>query len=163
MGETEVAHISDEVFLPRITTDSRIEAFLLADGRARPAKIIVAATLVVTVLVLVSLNARPLRSSYLTVGMILLLTTTVHPWYLLWMAPFLAIYPSPAWLYLSLSVGLSYHSAYLAIPGEPWEDVVWVKVLEYVPFFVLATWSMLRQIRAGTRARRALLGLHSSP
>ena len=145
------------------SNDSLFHVLFALTGSLDTAKIIVAATLVTMVLVLVFLNARPLRSSYLTVGAILLLTPTVHPWYLLWVAPFLAIYVSPAWLYLCLSVGLSYHSAYLAVPGEAWEDVVWVKVLEYVPFFVLAISSAVRELRAGTRARRVFFGLHSPP
>ncbi len=111
------------------------------------------------VLVLVAVKANPLRSSYLTLGAILLLTTTVHPWYLLWMAPFLAIYASPAWLYLTLSVALAYHSAYLATPGQPWEDLIWVKLLEYVPFFVLAIGSVWRE----RGALRAFIGLNSPP
>jgi len=128
-------------------------------GSLDTAKLIVAGFLVTMVLVLVALNANPLRSSYLTVGAVLLLTTTVHPWYLLWMAPFLAIYTSPAWLYLMLSVALTYHSAYLATPGQPWEDVIWVKLLEYVPFFVLALAGIWRE----RRAWRTLVGLNSPP
>jgi hypothetical protein len=46
------------------------------------------------------------------------------------------------------------------MPGEPWEDVVWVKVLEYTPFFVLAISGAIREHRNGARA---FLGLHSSP
>ena len=128
-------------------------------GSLDTAKIVIGAFLVTMVLVLVAMKANPLRSSYLTLGAILLLTTTLHPWYLLWIAPFLAIYASPAWLYLSLSVALAYHSAYLATPGQPWEDVVWVKLLEYVPFFVLAIGSVWRE----RGALRAFIGLNSPP
>ena len=128
-------------------------------GSLDTAKIVVGAFLVIMVLVLVLLKANPLRSSYLTLGAILLLTTTVHPWYLLWIAPFLAIYASPSWLYLSLSVALAYHSAYLATPGQPWEDILWVKLLEYVPFFVLALGGLWRE----RGALRAFIGLNSPP
>lgn len=128
-------------------------------GSLNTAKIIVGAFLIAMVLVLVALKANPLRSSYLTLGAILLLTTTVHPWYLLWIAPFLAIYASPAWLYLSLSVALAYHSAYLATPGQPWEDLIAVKLLEYVPFFALAIGGVWRE----RGALRAFLGLNSPP
>lgn len=128
-------------------------------GSLDTAKLIVAVFLVAMVVALLALNASPLRSSYLTVGAILLLTTTVHPWYLLWIAPFLAIYASPAWLYLTLSVALAYHSAYLATPGQAWEDVIWVKLLEYVPFFVLALAAVWRE----RRAWRSFLGVNSHP
>jgi hypothetical protein len=139
--------------------DGAFHVLYYLTGSLDTAKLIVAAVLVAMVLALVALDANPLRSSYLTVGAILLLTTTVHPWYLLWIAPFLAIYPSPAWLYLTLGVGLAYHSAYLASPGQPWEDVVWVKLVEYVPFFVLAVAGAWRE----RRAWRRLVGLNSPP
>jgi hypothetical protein len=126
-------------------------------GSLDTAKILVGAFLVTMVLVLVAIKSSPLRSSYLTVSAILLLTATVHPWYLLWIAPFLAIYASPAWLYLTLSVALAYHAAYLATPGRAWEDVLWVKLVEYAPFFVLAIASSWRE----RRAWRRLLGLNS--
>ena len=75
------------------------------------------------------------------------------------MAPFLAIYTSAAWVYLSLSVALAYHSGYLATPGQPWEDVIWVKLVEYVPFFMLAIAGAWRQ----RHAWRRFLGLNSPP
>lgn len=139
--------------------DSLFHILYYVTGSLDTAKVLVGAFLVTMVLVLVALKANPIRSSYLTVGAILLLTTTVHPWYLLWIAPFLAIYASPAWLYLTLSVALAYHSAYLATPGQPWEDSVWVKLLEYGPFFALAVFGLWQN----RRAWRALLGLNSPP
>ncbi len=139
--------------------DSLFHILFYLTGSLDTAKILVGAFLVTMVLVLLGLNSNPLRSSYLTVSAILLLTTTVHPWYLLWIAPFLAIYASPAWLYLTLSVALAYHSAYLATPGQAWEDVIWVKLIEYVPFFVLALASIWRE----RDAWRSQLGLNSPP
>lgn len=139
--------------------DSVFHILYYLTGSLDTSKILVGAFLVTLVLVLLGLESSPVRSSYLTVSAILLLTATVHPWYLLWVAPFLAIYASPAWLYLSLSVALAYHSAYLATPGQPWEDVTWVKLLEYVPFFLFALASGWRE----RRAWRGLLGLNSQP
>lgn len=139
--------------------DALFHILYYVTGSLDTAKVVVGVFLVTMVLVLVALGANPIRSSYLTVGAILLLTTTVHPWYLLWIAPFLAIYPSPAWLYLTLSVALAYHSAYLATPGQAWEDAVWVKLLEYGPFFALAILGLWGK----RRAWRTLLGLNSPP
>src|SRR5262249_35426373 len=65
------------------------------------------------------------RAILLFTGTGLLLSPTLHPWYLLWILPWLALFPSPAWLALT---GL----APLAYLGSPW--VVWA---EYVPFFAL--------------------------
>ena len=78
-----------------------------------------------------------MRAAFWIFGAILLLAPTMHPWYLLWMAPLLAIFPHPAWLYLEAGVALSYHALYLANPGEPWQEVPFLKLLEYGPFLVL--------------------------
>jgi len=141
--------------------DSLFHILYALTGSLDIAKMIVAVLLVLLVLVLVASNARPLRSSYLTLGAILVLMTTVHPWYLLWIAPFLAIYASPAWLFLSLSVALSYHSAYLATPGVPWEDVLWIKCLEYAPFFVIGVATVARDLSRGPGALRRFIGIDS--
>jgi hypothetical protein len=79
----------------------------------------------------------PLRASFLLVGAVLLLAPTVHPWYLLWIAPLLAAYPHPAWLFLQASSVLSYHAFYLTSSGEPWQEMLPMKLLEYGPFFIL--------------------------
>lgn len=135
--------------------DSLFHLLFLATGSLSVAKTIVAVLLVTLVLILVQRRTTPLRGSYLTLGAILLLMTTVHPWYLIWIVPFLCIYTNPAWLFLTVSVGLSYHAAYLAVPGQPWEDVAWVKWLEYGPFFALAAFSAFR-------ARKQLAGSEPS-
>ncbi|HXV63787.1 MAG TPA: hypothetical protein VEK15_24015 [Vicinamibacteria bacterium] len=118
--------------------DSLFHVLYAATGSLETAKLAAAAILALLVAALVVKRTPPRTSAYLTVGAVLLLAPIVHPWYLLWIAPLLCLRPSPAWMFLSLSVGLSYHSAYLAEPGRAWEDLVWVKGLEYGPFFFLA-------------------------
>lgn len=117
--------------------DSLFHLLYLLTGSLSTAKLVVATLLVLLVLVLVWRKTTPLFACYVTIGAILLLMPTVHPWYLLWILPFLAIYPNPAWLYLTVSIALSYHAPYLASPGEPWVETSWIKGLEYVPFFLL--------------------------
>jgi hypothetical protein len=75
------------------------------------------------------------------IGTILLLSPTVHPWYIMWLVPYLCFFPSPAWLMLTSTVALSYHAPFLASPGEPWQEHTWFKILEYAPFFLLAAGS----------------------
>ncbi|HSF17804.1 MAG TPA: hypothetical protein VLK65_19855 [Vicinamibacteria bacterium] len=118
--------------------DSLFHVLYAVTGSLEAAKLMAALVVVLLVATLVFKRTPPRTSAYWTVGAVLLLSPIVHPWYLLWIAPFLCLRPSPAWMFLSLSVGLSYHSAYLAEPGRAWEDIVWVKGLEYGPFFFLA-------------------------
>lgn len=127
------------------------------------AKLIVAVLLVTLVLTLVYLRAAPLPGAYVTVGAILMLTTTAHPWYLLWVVPFLPIFPTASWMFLTLSVGLSYHSAYLATPGQPWEDVTWIKLMEYVPFYGLLVFGVLRSLLRDPGSARRFLGFSLDP
>lgn len=136
--------------------DSLFHGLVWLTGSENDAKLVAGSILVALVLTLVAIGAQPLRACHVTIGAVLLLTATVHPWYLIWIVPFLCFYPSPAWMYLTLGVALSYHSAYLSEPGRPWEDLLWVKVLEYGPFFALAAWSGVRAVRRD--GLRAFLG-----
>ncbi len=75
-----------------------------------------------------------LRFAYVLIGLHLVLASgSLHPWYLIWIIPILAIFPSPAWLYLSFAVSLSY----LAYPSGNYSVDEWVRNIEYLPFFAL--------------------------
>ncbi len=58
---------------------------------------------------------------------------SVHPWYVLWMVPFLCVKPSPGWLYFSGAVVLSYTEYLVPSARLPW----WAWLGEYGPLFVL--------------------------
>ncbi len=58
---------------------------------------------------------------------------SVHPWYILWLVPFLCVSPSPAWLYFSGAVALSYVEYLVQPAGLPW----WAWLGEYGPLYVL--------------------------
>jgi hypothetical protein len=117
--------------------DSLFHVLFSLTGSLSSAKLVAGAILAALGLALLLRKTSPLRSSFWVLGAILLLSPTVHPWYLLWMAPLLAIFPHPAWLFLEASVALSYHAPYLANAGEPWREALSVKLLEYGPFFFL--------------------------
>jgi hypothetical protein len=74
------------------------------------------------------------RASALAVGAYLLLVpTAMHPWYVMWIVPFLCVRPSPAWLWFSGAVTLSY-IAYVVAPAPlPW----WAWLGEYGPLYAL--------------------------
>jgi hypothetical protein len=57
----------------------------------------------------------------------------MHPWYVVWMVPFLCLAPSLAWLYFSGAVSLSY-VAYLV---EPAPLPAWAWLAQYGPLFGL--------------------------
>ncbi len=74
------------------------------------------------------------RASTLAVGSYLLLVpTAMHPWYVMWVVPFLCVHPSPAWLYFSGAVALSYMSYVVKPAPLPW----WAWLAEYGPLYAL--------------------------
>ena len=82
-------------------------------------------------------DVPPLRGCYLAIGAILLFTTTLHPWYLMWIVPYLCFHTNAAWLLLTGTIVLSYHAPFLTPPGEAWVQHSIYKLLEYGPFFAL--------------------------
>jgi hypothetical protein len=124
--------------------DSLFHLLYWTTGSLDRAKVAAASLLILVVLLLLWRKTPPIRACFWALGALLLLTPTLHPWYLLWIAPLLAIIPSPAWMFLSASAALSYHAAYLAAPGQAWEELLWVKALEYGPFFVLLGLDLVR-------------------
>ncbi len=68
----------------------------------------------------------PLREASLLIGTVLLLSPTVHPWYVLWLLPFAAARLSYGWLVFAAAVPLAYCA------GEG--DVPWIlRSVEYLP------------------------------
>ncbi len=74
------------------------------------------------------------RATALAVGAyVLLVPTAMHPWYVLWIVPFLCSAPSWAALFFSGAVTLSYVQ-YVVVPETlPW----WVWLSEYGPLYAL--------------------------
>jgi hypothetical protein len=64
---------------------------------------------------------------------LVLVPTAMHAWYAVWILPFLAVRPSPAWLYFTGAVSLSY----LKYAWEPERLPAWVGLVEFVPFYAL--------------------------
>jgi hypothetical protein len=76
----------------------------------------------------------PLRKAYLMAGAyILLLPTSFHPWYLVWLLPFLCLFPSWGWLYLSVAISLSY----LTYTNDHLDFPLTIRLVEFLPFYLL--------------------------
>jgi len=121
----------------------RLYPYLYPDDLARAACALAAAVFAV---VLARRTRDPLRGLYLMTGALLLLSPTLHPWYLLWLLPWLCLFPSSAWILLSGLVVLAYADAGAA--GRAAEPSAWVAWLEYGPFYLALVLEIL-----GTRVR----------
>ncbi len=77
------------------------------------------------------------RATALAAGAyVVLVPTAMHPWYVLWVVPFLCVSHSPALLFFSAAVALSY-TQYLVEPERlPW----WAWLAEYGPLYALLMW-----------------------
>ena len=79
----------------------------------------------------------PYQAAFATLGAYVLLSPTVHPWYLLWVLPFLAFFPSPAWILLSGLIFLAYEVQIGYGSEGVWREKLWVLWAQYAPFYLL--------------------------
>lgn len=70
-------------------------------------------------------------------GGTLLLSPVVHPWYVAWLVPLLAVRFSWTWFAFSLTVLLAYHPLPGFLSGAPWRESPLLKSLEYAPVALL--------------------------
>jgi hypothetical protein len=92
------------------------------------------ATLVVFAVVLaLAWLARvpPIAFCTVALGGWLLLTPTLHPWYVLWVVPLVAVGASPAWLVLAMLSPLGYEPLGRWLSGGAWQDPIWTRALEH--------------------------------
>jgi hypothetical protein len=78
---------------------------------------------------------------------IVLSSASFHPWYVVWIIPFLAMFPSPAWIFFSLVLPFSYLKY-----GSPSGNLPeWIRHLEYIPFFILLALDYFMSYRSSYR------------
>lgn len=99
---------------------------------------VIAAALICSLATYLALKGNDLlRGCYLVIGAVLLLSPTLHPWYLTWIIPFLCFFPNRGWLLLTGLVGLSYYILIDYIASGVWQESIWIKALEFIPFYAL--------------------------
>ncbi len=109
------------------------------------ARVVVVALWVGWVLWWAKREEDPVRYFFGVMGMAVLLSPVVHPWYLVWIVPCVAIWRPPALVAFTATVVLSYAAwpGYLA--GISWEMPAWARVIEYTPVFLLGLWEVRRR------------------
>ena len=70
-------------------------------------------------------------------ALFVVLTPTLHPWYLLWITPFLALCPSPAFLWLLTTAPLTYWPLGRWQSEGLWIEPAWLWPTVALPFLVL--------------------------
>jgi hypothetical protein len=87
----------------------------------------------------------PQKAGFTILSGFMLLTPTLHPWYLIWLIPFLALNIRLAWIGFSLAVVLSYEVLIEYHSSGLWVESNWVWGLEFGTLLVLlpVSWIVL--------------------
>jgi hypothetical protein len=129
--------------------DSLFSLLLIAVPSPTIAKALVIIIMTALAVLVWRSNWSPVKGSMIMIGSALLLTTTVQPWYLLWIAPFLCFSLNRAWLLLTGLVMLSYQVLIHYDATGIWSENLWIKLAIYVPFYSLLITDACRSLRTG--------------
>lgn len=87
------------------------------------------------------------RYSFWLTGTFLVLSPTVHPWYLTWVLPFLCFFRSAGWILLTGTVILA-RSVYIGYEAAGvWKEIGWIRLCEYAPPYLLMFYELSNRIR----------------
>jgi len=108
-------------------------------------RIISAIGFVVIYILILRRRMDAIRAMVAVLVSFLLFSPTVQPWFLTWFVPFLCLTAARPWLLWSGTVAVFYAvwAIALARGGDP-QDLVVVKLIEYIPVFALLGWEFLR-------------------
>ena len=108
--------------------------------------------LLAAVLVVIAWRVRdPTAAVFASIASLLLVSPTLHPWYLLWTLPFAAQRREPAFLFLSFSSPLAYGLLY----PIPMLSRSFLLLAQYVPFTLLLAATLARALRRRANAAAA--------
>ena len=112
--------------------------------------------LLLTIVVLVvSLRTKDVvKGSFFIFGALVLLSPTVHYWYLSWVLPFVVLFPSLPWLVLFALSGFYFSAwAHFGETGEWYQPMVYQRI-QWIPFYFLWIPSFLQGVRKVAQNRR---------
>jgi glycosyl transferase family 87 len=87
---------------------------------------------------------------------LLCLSPTVHPWYVSWLAPFIALCPRLGPLIWTATVPLSYEILLGYRAAGVWEEKAWVVAVEYIPVCVALVADAALRLRRGDHSSAKL-------
>jgi len=96
-------------------------------------------------------GATPDRAAFALLGAFLVLSPTLHPWYVTWIVPLLCLRPSRAFAYLAAIAPVLYAPLAGWVARGEWVEPAWLWPVVAAPFFALLLW----ELRPGTKVRRA--------
>ncbi len=126
---------------------------LIDPAAALHARWICSALLVSTAYYALKNTADPMRAAFWLMGAYTLLSPTLHPWYLLWVLPFMPFFCRSAWILLAALVFLAYEVLIDYSLTGIWNEKNWVKWVQYTPFYLALTAELLYSYLRGNPER----------
>ncbi len=124
--------------------DAGVTGWLVELHAQRVSKIPLALVMVVFFAVIYRRVRNPAHAFVALLLVVFSFTPTLHPWYVGWIVPFLALVQAPAAFVLIATVSFSYHVLGPYHRGEGWNEQLGWKLVEYVPFYGVLLWSWWR-------------------
>lgn len=90
------------------------------------ARLVLATVLMVAVAAIVFSRMPPIQGAYFIVGTYLAVTPTLHPWYAVWIVPFLCFYGNRGWIAFSGLIVLAYTVLIRYREAGEWAESAWV-------------------------------------
>lgn len=94
----------------------------------------------------------PGRTLYWTIGAALLVSPTIHPWYVLWILPFACLYGGTAWILFTATVTLAYWGRDAFLATGVWPEPAWLTALIHVPVLAMLVRERARSGRGSLSA-----------
>jgi hypothetical protein len=85
---------------------------------------------------------------FMAYGAFLIFTPVFFPWYFVWIFPFLLRNLSPAFIYLSSAVLLSYDVFVNLYSAGFWKEIIWLRLIIYLPFYALLFLAGLKSLKS---------------
>ena len=131
--------------------DSLFTLFLYLTGSLSYSKALIGSLFLLAVLIRIFQPPDPIKTAFVLIGAYLLLTPTFQPWYMVWIIPFLCLFPNPAWILLSGLVMASYHVLILFAQVGIWKEAEWIRLVQFLPFYGLLLWGLARKYLVGSQ------------
>ncbi|PWI46454.1 hypothetical protein CEE45_16750 [Candidatus Heimdallarchaeota archaeon B3_Heim] len=106
---------------------------------------LIAGSIFIIILIVILFKAQkyeniPYMYAGVIIGLFLLLQPTFHPWYLFWLFPFILLEKDTipwSWIILSGLIIFSYNVYIQFDTVNVWNELILVRIIEYVPFYSL--------------------------
>ena len=165
MRPTAISAVIESLSVMTVRFESNASIYLAVAGllgNAGLARLLLSACGAVWLLWWAKREADPIRYLFGAFAGAALLSPVLHPWYVLWLIPFLCLWRISALIALTGTVVLAYTvwPGYLA--GGAWHVPLWARLLEYAPVLLFGLWELRRACVVPQPVRPRVVVKHAS-